>query len=70
MSKLLTAAIVLAVTVYAVLLSSLAGTYLPSKGNFALEITVLVLALISFFASFYRLSRRGMTLTPHIQIGN
>ncbi len=52
MSKLLTAAIVLAVTVYAVLLSSLAGTYLPSKGNFALEITVLVLALISFFASF------------------
>lgn len=35
MSKLLTAAIVLAVIVYAVLLSSLAGTYLPSKGNFA-----------------------------------
>ncbi len=61
MSKLLTAAIVLAVIVYAVLLSSLAGTYLPSKGNFALEITVLVLALISFFTSFYRLSRRGTT---------
>ncbi|WP_054842086.1 hypothetical protein [Vulcanisaeta distributa] len=53
MSRLLVAAIVLAVIVYTVLLSSLAGTYLPSRGgNFALEITVLILALISFFVSF------------------
>ena len=52
MSKLLAAAIVLAVVVYTVLLSSLAGTYLPSRGNFTLDITVLVLALISFFTSF------------------
>ncbi|WP_054858042.1 hypothetical protein [Vulcanisaeta sp. JCM 16159] len=52
MSKLLVAAIVLAVVVYAILLSSLAGTYLPSKGNFIMDITVLVLALISFFTSF------------------
>ncbi|GAB6944663.1 hypothetical protein [Vulcanisaeta sp. JCM 14467] len=52
MSKLLAAAIVLAVVVYTVLLSSLAGTYLPSKNNFTLDITVLVLALISFFTSF------------------
>ena len=52
MSKLLAAAIVLAVIVYTVLLSSLAGTYLPSRGNFTLDITVLVLALISFFTSF------------------
>ncbi|GAB6946635.1 hypothetical protein JCM16161A_07650 [Vulcanisaeta sp. JCM 16161] len=52
MSRLLVAAIVLAVVVYTVLLSSLAGTYLPSKGNFTLDITVLVLALISFFTSF------------------
>ena len=52
MSKLLVAAIVLAVIVYTILLSSLAGTYLPSRSNFALDLTVLMLALISFFTSF------------------
>ena len=52
MSKLLAAAIVLAVVVYAVLLSSLAGTYLPSKGGFTLEVIVLVLAVIGFLTSF------------------
>lgn len=51
-SKLLIAAIVLAVAVYFVLLSSLAGTYLPSKGDLALEIITFVLATIGFFTSF------------------
>ncbi len=52
MSRLLVIAITFAVILYFLLLSSLAGTYLPSKGNFTLEVTVLVLALISFFVSF------------------
>jgi len=52
MSKLLITAIVLAVVTYTVLLSSLAGTYLPSRGNLALDTFALVLALISFFTSF------------------
>nr|KJR72090.1 MAG: C4-dicarboxylate ABC transporter permease [Vulcanisaeta sp. AZ3] len=51
-SKLLVAAIVLAVFTYAILLSSLAGTYLSSKGNFTFNIFVLVLTIISFFTSF------------------
>ncbi|WP_048056819.1 hypothetical protein [Vulcanisaeta moutnovskia] len=52
MSRLLVMAIVFAVVVYTVLLSSLAGTYLPSKGNLTLDVAILILTLISFFTSF------------------
>lgn len=56
-TKSLVAAIVLAVTTYAVLLSSLAGTYLPSKGNLGLDAFVLVLVLVSFLVSFFTIKQ-------------
>ena len=51
-SRLLITAITLAILTYTVLLSSLAGTYLPSRGNLLLDLAVAVLTIISFFSSF------------------
>jgi hypothetical protein len=51
-SRLLAIAITLAILTYTVLLSSLAGTYLPSRGNLLLDLAVLILTVISFFSSF------------------
>ncbi|MDT7863518.1 MAG: C4-dicarboxylate ABC transporter permease [Vulcanisaeta sp.] len=52
LSKLLILAIILAVVTYTALLSSLAGTYLPSKGSLSLDVFMLSLAVVSFFTSF------------------